>query len=181
MKKSVILFLVAVVAIGAAFGQALPVTGTVTQVLETSLVSGALNLTLAGAAGATVPSSGAVIKIRSNRPQWTVTFLSSNDGFLNPTEGFTNASAIAYKLRATWLSGTVSGTIINGLVDAAGVTLSDVAGPSISTTGNGKTSADGLSYTLNALVVLPASDVAMFEANAGLTYTDTITVTIAAN
>jgi len=169
MKKLVALAIVAFVAIGASFAEDLVINGSVTAALSVAITNSPITVTLDGTGTSGGVDHTATLNAKSNKKNWTISFVSANGGKLkSPT--ITDVE-IPYLLQAStpaWGSASVS----NGLATAV-----NPEGKTIVVT-NGKTPRVGVNFTLT--VTVPAQDDAAVLFEAADDYTDTITISITA-
>jgi hypothetical protein len=181
MKKFVVLFLVAVVAAGVAFAQSsLTVNASIAQVLQAKFGEATTSTISFGELSGTGDKTTGVasLTVISNRPTWTITFSSpdgDDKGSLVPSAG--SAAPIPYKLKAvlTTTGWANVGNVTNSISDFQAMSSDrTIVGAS-----NSKTPVTGVVYALSAQLTMPSADEELYEA--GVTFSDTITIAIAAN
>lgn len=169
MKKFFAVIVIAFVAIGASFAADLVINGSVTAALSVSITNSPISVTLDGTGAAGTVDRTATLNAKSNKPGWTITFDSANNGKLKSP---TTLVEIPYLLQAStpiWGSASVT----NGLATAV-----NPEGKTIVVT-SGKTPRNGVDFTLTVTVDAQGGTDVLFEAASD--YTDTITITIAAS
>lgn len=177
MKKFAVLFIAVLVSVASVSAASLAIGGTVTENVTVSLTDGTMALTFDGAGGAAGGDAAGALKVISNKKNWTITFTSTNSGVL--TNGKTDAelSTIDYKLAVAITPAEFgSGTVFTNNLSSAVQLLTP---KTIVATTNAKTTKLGASLVLTASVA--AQDDAALLWDSKYTYSDTVTITIAAN
>jgi hypothetical protein len=188
MKKLGIVVIMALVAVGMSFADAVPGTGdtltvnaTIKPVLTATLTGN--TLTFGGSTGLDTTVTGAVessntvtLKIISNYPHYTVTFTSGGTpkGQLKSSSTTTDVT-IPYSLKAALVETTWANAPHNDLTDFAAMSANRVIGDA---SGNHKTPVQGLTYTLSGQLTMPSGMTEMLET--GTTFTDSVVISITA-
>lgn len=169
MKKLIALAIVAFVAIGASFAADLIINGSVTAALSVAITNSPISVTLDGTGAAGAVDHTATLNSKSNKKNWTISFDSANGGKLHSAITGVDIDYLLQASTPAWGSAVVT----NGLSSAV-----NPEGKTIVVT-NGKTPRNGVDFTLTVTVPEQDGTAELFEA--ANDYTDTITITIAAN
>lgn len=182
MKKLFALVAISLLAISAASAATLNLTGSVTANVTATMVSGkdTIALTFNGAGAAATADQSAQLKVISNKKNWTLSFSSLNGGKLVNGKTAAELSEIPYKLQAT-IDTTKFGTdaaFANALSSAAQLT-STAADTQIAATVDARTVPAGGIVTISASVDAQGASDLLWDSK--YTYSDTVTISIAAN
>lgn len=182
MKKLFALIAISLLAISAASAATLNLTGSVTANVTATMVSGkdTIALTFDGAGAVATADQSAQLKVISNKKNWTISFSSLNDGELINGQTGDAASSIPYKLQAaidTTKFGS-SAAFDNDLASAAQLTSTSADTQIVATVDARSLPAGGI-ITISASVEAQNATDLLWDSK--YAYTDTVTISIAAN
>ena len=177
MKKFLILLVASLVAVSGVSAASLIIGGSVTENVTATLTDATMALTFDGAGGAAGGDAAGALKVVSNKKNWTISFTSANAGVLTNGKSGDELSTIDYKLAVAITSADFGpGTVfVNNLSTAVQLT----SAKSIVATKNAKTTKLGSSMALTASVAAQEDTALLWDSK--YTYSDTVTIEIAAN
>jgi hypothetical protein len=182
MKKFGLVAVFAVVAVAMTFSASLSVTGNVTQVLTVSLgtvgtTTGSVAIAIDNTGTAVESANAANLILVSSQRNWTISFASANLGYLKNANSTTD---ILYQVKVdtSSLPSAVTGNSLSAYTQLTALATKTIT----PTSGNGKTPVAGSTFPISFNI--PAYTAFLETVNTeGTTtaYTDTVTITVAAN
>jgi hypothetical protein len=175
MKKLFIVLLVGFFSIGLTFADStsLALNGDVTEYISVGLSSGSIDLIFDGT-GAAVDALDTTLNVKSNKKAWTITFTSLYGGVLK-NAALNNNIGIPYLVQVVPAYTSWGGTISDNPLASAAVQLT---APAVITAGtDSRTPKAGINFTVSVSAAAQEGTATLYEA--GESYTDTVTITIA--
>jgi hypothetical protein len=178
MKKFFVAIMLSLLAVSFVAATDLTISGSIGQNVSVDFTDGLIAINVLGDGTGTLNGSAsgfdnaAALKVISNRKKWTITFHSGNAGTLK-SESLT---PIPYKLHVTPVDADfATATFTNPL--SAGVSLA--TDKTFQATADGRTKKTGGTLNVSVSVDAIGDDVFLWDAQS--TYSDTVTITIAAD